>query len=318
MSKPTALDLFAGAGGLSLGLQRAGWVVDAVEWRTSAAQAHRLNVGPCELADVEGWSPSRDFVLVSGGAPCITYTAAGSGAGIEDPKGKLYEHLLRIAVEAHAQVVLLENTSWLPSMHERALDVILGAFTSCGFSTGWSVLHAEDYGVPQARHRMFIVGFTDPAAAESFEWPQPTHGDGCSKPLVTVRDALGLRGKYATARRLAQATVSKRGWWQGGRCIDVDKSGWTVTTKNNADLLIHADAVARRELERLHATMETGRTQKYADEGYRLCLRELALLQGFPAGFKFVGSEEEKHLQVGNAVPPRLGEVLGAAILAAI
>lgn len=197
-----ALDCCAGAGGLSLGLHRAGFDVLGVEIDADACETHRRNVGPCELASLWDYSPRERFDLVAGGIPCQSHSMAGKRAGTCDPRGQLYVPFLRIAQEARARVVLIENVRGMltsPSAtHGTALLEIIAAIRAAGFEhTTASVLDAADYGVPQHRNRLFILGFRDAADLARFEWPRPTHderGDGLFglRRWVSVRQALGL------------------------------------------------------------------------------------------------------------------------------
>lgn len=184
-----AIDICAGAGGLSLGLLRAGWDVLGVEHDPDAVATHRVNVGPCDEADIRAWSPGGGADLVAGGVPCQSFSQAGQRKGTADPRGQLYLQLLRIAREAGARAVLLENVRGLIY---RGLDEIRTEFERQGWLTSWALLDAADYGVPQHRRRLFLLGLRERLP---FAWPAPTHGPGGLLgllPWVTVRQALGL------------------------------------------------------------------------------------------------------------------------------
>jgi DNA (cytosine-5)-methyltransferase 1 len=318
-----AIELCAGAGGLTLGLTRAGFSVVGVERNPVAAEVHRRNVGPCETADIREYHPACSVPFVCAGLPCQSFSSAGKQDGVEDERGGLYRELARIAVEAGARCMVMENVrNLLRSNGGRDFEVITQEFRDRGFHVAHRLLDAADYGAAQHRVRLFIVCFADADDAAAFRWPVPTHaepGNVLGLPARrTVRDALGLRGQYAKPERLAHAQSSKngkeRGWWQGGRAIDVDAPGYTVGTRDNADLLVPLDAVAREEVERLYARSGAKRNPK----GYRLKVPELALIQGFPADFQFAGTGEERNLQVGNAVCPVVGEAMGHAVMLAL
>ena len=272
----------------------AGAEVRGVEIMPDACETHRRNVGPCDQADMRAYHPRELFDIVIGGAPCQPFSEQGSRKGLNDPRGDLYLHLLRIAVEARASACVLENVRGLllwrdPVTGVFAIDVVVAAFRDHGFPyVVHNVLNAQDYGVPQSRRRLFVIGFVDKAAYDRFRWPAPTHGeDFWLKPFVTVRQALGLTGKYETD------AGGRTSFWQGDRSIDVDKPSYTIGTRNNAD--------------KLHRAGEEKRV--------RLSVEQLAVLQGFPSWFKFVGKKQGSlHLQAGNAVPP----VLGAAVVGAV
>lgn len=238
-----ALDCCAGAGGLSLGLHRAGFDVLGVELDSDACETHRRNVGPCELASLWDYSPTERYDLVAGGIPCQSHSMAGKRGGTCDPRGQLYVPFLRIARGAGARAVLIENVRGMltsPSAtHGTALLEIVAAIKAAGFEhTTHRVLDAADYGVPQHRHRLFIVGFRNAEDQARFEWPRATHckdGGGLfgAQRWVSVRDALGLgRGQYEHGR-LAHA---KQNSWQGMRVLDVDAPAPTDGGRT-ADLL---------------------------------------------------------------------------------
>jgi site-specific DNA-cytosine methylase len=234
-----AIDLCCGAGGLSLGLVRAGFDVLGVEQDPDAVATHLAHVGPCEQADVTAWHPAGPVDLVAAGPPCQSFSDAGKRAGFDDPRGMLFAHALRVAVEARADAVLLENVRGFKRL---ALPVVTRALEHAGF-VDWraTMLSARDYSVPQHRQRCFVVGFRDPRAAAAFAWPAPSHGAPGNllglPPWVTVREALGL-GLYRKGRTEQAAA---KGWWNGGRLLDVDAPGYTVSTRNNGDLLAALD-----------------------------------------------------------------------------
>lgn len=223
-----ALDCCAGAGGLSLGLQRAGFDVLGVELDECAAETHRLNVGPCDTASLWDYEPRGEYDLVAGGIPCQSHSMAGKRAGTCDPRGQLYVPFLRIARRAAARAVLIENVRGMMSSpsptHGTALREVIAAVRAAGFEyVKHVVLDAADYGAPQRRHRLFVVGFASCDDALRFRWPFLSHADKggglFAQPWGTVRQALKLpQGVYAHGP-LPQ-TAGK--WWQGGRMVDVD------------------------------------------------------------------------------------------------
>lgn len=199
-----ALDCCAGAGGLSLGLQRAGFDVHGVELDVVACETHRSMVGPCDNVSLWDYEPGERFELVAGGIPCQSHSTAGKRGGTCDPRGQLYVPFLRIAQQAQARAVLIENVRGMltsPSAtHGTALHEVVAAVRAAGFEHAvHNILNAADYGVPQCRHRLFVVGFRSADDARRFEWPRQTHSrDGGGlfglRRWVSVREALGLGG----------------------------------------------------------------------------------------------------------------------------
>ena len=242
--KLRALDLCAGAGGFSLGFKQAGFRVHAVELDPDAVATHRKHVGPCEKADLHKYHPKGEYDVVFGGVPCQPHSQAGTKEGTLDPRGQLYVPFLRIAVEARAKVVVIENVrgilkSYSPT-HGTAFAEIREAVIAAGFTHfTHAVLDAANYGVPQRRHRVFMFGFRDEETALRFRLPTPTHSrDGGGlfnmKPWVTVREALGLGdGVYAKGRTQKAIENDTR---SGMRKVDVDSPAPTVCS-SSAELL---------------------------------------------------------------------------------
>jgi DNA (cytosine-5)-methyltransferase 1 len=332
-----ALDCCAGAGGLSLGLQRAGFDVLGVELDEAACETHGALVGPCDRASLWDYEPREQYDLVAGGIPCQSHSTAGKRAGTCDPRGQLYVPFLRIAQQAQARAVLIENvrgmlTSPSPT-HGTALLEVVAAVRSAGFEhVVHNVLDAADYGVPQRRHRLFIVGFRSADDARRFEWPRATHSrDGGGlfglRRWVSVREALWLgSGRFTSGLR-----DGARGW-QGMRLLDVDQPANFVTGRNNNDLLDQpAPCVTATEHKSANRFGSEGAETnprrcgdvlnpalRKATGAVRLTVEQLAALQSFPPGFAFAGTKTQQHRQVGNAVPPPLAEAVGRAVLIAL
>jgi site-specific DNA-cytosine methylase len=237
MTRPFAIDVCAGAGGLSLGLRRAGFDVLGVEHDPDAVATHRAMVGPCDEADVTTWRPPHEAEVTGGGVPCQGWSVAGKGGGFDEARGHLFKALLRIAVEARSRVCLLENVRGMLSAG--AVPVICQAFRAAGFEPVYALLNAADYGVGQNRVRLFVAGFRDPGDLARWRWPAPSHGAPGNlfglPAWVTVRQALGLGGgAYATGRPGRNS--------QGMRYVAVDAPAPTCGATRNANLLSPLDA----------------------------------------------------------------------------
>lgn len=334
---PLAIDLCAGAGGLALGLQRAGYRTLGVELDPDAVATHRASVGPCEELDVRLFDGTAHRAeLVAGGVPCQPFSISGAREGTAREDGRLWLELVRVADESQARAILLENVHGFTTWREDGslfIARVLRTLERAGWHVACRVLDAADYGVPQNRNRVFIVGFRSAAARAAFRWPSPTHappGDMFLPPYRTVRDALGLGSdSYASGRRLGAKG------WQGERALDVDAPATTVTT-TTAELLCAVDRPAPNAdyraqlaaeladaglLDRSATTVaadprlpRAGHHDRQQNGAVRLRPNDLALLQGFPPTFVFTGKLGSQHRQVGNAVPPKMGEVLGSAI----
>ncbi len=226
-----ALDLCCGAGGLSLGLTRAGFDVLGIDADADALDTHRRHVGPCEQGDLRTYSPPHAFDFVAGGPPCQPFSVAGKGLADEDER-YLIPAFLRIARKAHARAVLLENVRGLVTRHPRVFRAVLDLFEA-EYHTTWTILNAAHFGVPQSRERLFVIGFRDAADRARFRWPLPSHappGELFGEPHRTVRQALNLGAEpYRTG------TIGNGG--QGERLIDVDRPAPVVGVSRSSNPL---------------------------------------------------------------------------------
>lgn len=292
---PSLLDLCSGAGGSSLGFRRAGYEVSGVDVDPASVVTYMHNVGPCVTANLRTWSPSGSRDVVGGGVPCQSFSEGGARGGLGDIRGTVVADALRIADEARAKVFWLENSTGIERRTHRGKPVSVVLEEVCR-AMGWHVttssLNAERFGVPQSRVRWFLVGFRSSAALERFRWPEGT------SRVVSVRQALGLRGAYDSGGRIlarSGSKIKKTGThYSGHRILDVERPSPTVTTKNTEFL------------------------KRCGGQPVRIELEQLAVLQGFPKSFHWCGGTSQKHRQIGNALPPALGEALGLAIALAL
>lgn len=316
------LEVCAGAGGLGLGLHRAGWTGTGLELDADACATHRANVGPCLQCDVTLAHAPHDADLVGGGVPCQSFSLAGNRDGLDDERGQLFKALLRIAGEANARAVLLENVRGMISLG--ALPVVLEAFRREGFEPVHTLLNAADFGVPQNRVRLFVVGFRDGWALRRFRWPSPTHGAPGNllglPPWRTMADALGLAADIAEVLDAPSATVTS-----GGTGCDSHTGGAEVFANMAYRLKLRAALHRAGLLKRPATTADgSGRVSAAGHHAHNksgsvaVAPKVVAAIQGFPQEFEFCGRTRKQHLQAGNAVPPRLAEHLGRSIAAAL
>lgn len=318
-----AVDLCAGAGGLSLGLQRAGFDVLGVEIDADACATHRANVGACEQASIVDWHPPRAADLVGGGVPCQGYSVAGKRGGSE-----MWREVIRIGAEAGARALIIENVrgmlSWKYDDGWSVVARIEQGMREAGYEPRRALLCAADFGTPQIRYRLIVLGFREPSDVARFRWPEPTHAERHELfgllPWVTVREALGLRGFYRAGLKDGADPASP----QGMRYLNVDKPAPTVA--HVGELLSVLDRPAHTVAA---GGTTTGGAEPFANADYRaklsaaglprLSLADRSALQGFPPGFVWHGETAgSRDRQCGNAVPPQLGEAVGRSIMAAL
>ena len=186
-----AIDLFCGAGGLSLGLKRAGWeLVASVEHDHYASATHRLNFPNCQHFDCDiqqiDWRPFAGKVdLVAGGPPCQPFSVSGKQQGQEDVRDMVPE-FLRAVDEIKPMAFVMENVKGLTlEKFKPYLLRTIAQFEELGYFVTYRVLNSADFGVPQQRERVFVVGLR----GHHFTFPEKKYGTG-RKPWKTVADAL--------------------------------------------------------------------------------------------------------------------------------
>lgn len=309
MSAPlTAVELFAGAGGLALGAERAGFAHAALyEWDGDSCATLRRNrpawrVVEADVHDVN-FTTHAGVDLVAGGPPCQPFSTAGRRELDKDDRD-MFPEAIRAVKEARPRAVLFENVTGLVKGDALAYleGYVMRRLRELGYAAEWRVLNAADYGVPQARKRVITVAFHRDVGAR-WQWPAPTHGRAAllaawdegrvPDPFVprrTVRDALaGLPPHEPPDPSAIEG---------GGSFVmvhNLDAPAWTITTRWTSALL-------REPARRLRL----------------LSIRELARLQTFPDDWRFAGTNDAQLRQIGNAVPPALAHALMAALARAL
>lgn len=327
-----AIDLFAGAGGLSLGLIEAGVdVVAAVEWDHDAAETYRLNIGDHMIeADIMTIDPDDlpECDLIAGGPPCQGFSYAGK-RDPDDPRNRLWEHYLRIVDAKRPAFVLIENVPGILRSVEH--HGIVNALANLGYHATVIRLNAVDHGVPQRRKRVFYIansiGIANPV-------PMPTHVDTGRRSegqtllpgfahAVTVRQALGIGGqmthKYSVTDRLASDGRTSP-WYDGdhepARSISHEPHKLVIADRG---LEHHWLADQYDVAPTIQCDSRVSKPGHHGPGEPRMMLRRLtpeecAVLQDFPPGFVFTGSKSSKHRQIGNAVPRGLARAIGTVI----
>ena len=324
------IDLFSGAGGLSLGLKMAGWDVRvAVEYDATAVETHRKNMPDVlhlcdDIRDIDFSDYKGKIDLVAGGPPCQPFSVSGKQLGNLDIRDMVPE-FLRVVREVRPQAFLMENVKgltsprFLPYLEERIEEL-----RSIGYSVYWKVLNAADYGVPQNRHRLFVVGLP---VGTNFEFPAPTHGSNGSQKIRTVAEALlgcpvdeSNRAKVVFCKN----PVLRRSPYAGmllngkGRPLNLDGPAHTIPASAGGNRTHILDP--KGVLLKYHAHLQAGGKPSpgEVDGCTRLTVRQSARLQTFPDWFEFVGRKNQQYAQIGNAVPPEFAAVVAKALRSAI
>ncbi|HTW07291.1 MAG TPA: DNA cytosine methyltransferase [Acidimicrobiales bacterium] len=321
-----AIDLFAGAGGLSLGLEAAGFaVVAAAELDPDACTSFGLRHPSTRVlqGDIAGvvWRPWRAQVaLVAGGPPCQPFSVGGKRLAAADPRNGLPQ-FVRAVAELRPAAFLLENVAGLAAgAKRRYLDGLVGQLEALGYQVSWSIVQAADYGVPQLRRRLFVVG----TPRSPFTFPPATHGRLGKRPWVasgSVIDATTPRGEpnraivtYARRPSLRPDPYHGHLYNGGGRPINLARPAPTLLASMGGNKTPWVDPLGT--VPGYHAHLKSGGTPREGcvPAARRITVEEAARLQTFAAGTTFAGLRTSQYRQVGNAVPPLLAEHLARAL----
>jgi DNA (cytosine-5)-methyltransferase 1 len=343
--KATAIDLFCGAGGLSLGLSQAGFcVAAAVDSDPIATQTYAASLGShVATAEIEEISASDllskaglsrgECTLLAGGPPCQGFSLQRRGAR-DDPRNALVLQFVRMVEEVRPRFFLMENVGGLLTKHGTPFLRELSLRASrLGYLIHTAVLDAADFGVPQVRRRAFLIGEHAPDFMSRFKFPGAT----TARVPRTVRDAIGdlpsppddgtshpkVPNHYREIRLAAINVERIRHVPQGGGRDHLPEHLQLACHVNNPRHR-HKDVYGRLAWDEPSVTL-TARFDSFTrgrfahpSEDRSLTIREGARIQTFPDSFIFAGNREDGARQVGNAVPPLLARSLGEAILNAV
>lgn len=316
------IELFAGAGGMALGLEQAGIIGDLyVEMDHMACETLRRNRPSWNV--VEGDIHEVDFApyegkvdLVSGGAPCQAFSMAGKRLGFGDTRGTLFAEFARCVSETRPRMFLFENVKGLLS-HDRGntYRTILHVFEELGYQVQSQVMNASWHGVGQKRERIILIGTRDDLVdSVRFEYPTP------DETQTTLRDALdgcpeSEGASYSERKRKVLEMVPPGGCW-----VDLPQEVAREYLGGSWETGGGKRGMARRiSWDEPCLTLTTSPSQKqtercHPDETRPFTVREYARIQSFPDDWEFSGSIGGQYKQIGNAVPVELARRIGVAI----
>jgi DNA (cytosine-5)-methyltransferase 1 len=306
----TCLEICAGAGGQSLGLEQAGFShLAAVEIDPHACETLRLNRPGWDVVrlDVHHFKgvDYRGVDLLAGGVPCPPFSIAGKQLGADDERD-LFPQALRLVEECEPAAVMLENVRGLSTARfARYREQVLDRLHELGYRTQWQVLNASEFGVPQLRPRFILVAMTQAAHAH-FAWPSPVGTPPTvGAALHDLMAAGGWPGAAAWARRADGIGPTLVG---GSRKHGGPDLGPTRAREAWLKLGVDGKALADappRATDPVHHVP-------------RLTLRMAAALQGFPPNWIIAGRKTAGYRQIGNAFPPPVARAVGRSIRAAL
>lgn len=327
----TSIELFAGGGGLALGMHKAGFrhlMLNEFDKDACATLRENMpdwNVIQGDIHDID-FTPYRDKVdLLTGGFPCQAFSYAGKRLGFEETRGTLFFELARAVKEINPKVFMAENVKGLLEHDDgRTIETIRNVIAELGYTlVEPRVLRAILYNVPQKRERLILVAIrNDIAGTVQFRWPSV-----CSC-FRTLRDAFFAGSlynddvpvsdgqKYPESKRKVMELVPEGGNWKnlpekvardymkGSYELGGGKTGMARRLAMDEASLTLTCAPAQKQTERCHPT-----------ETRPLTVREYARIQTFPDNWMFSGSLSAQYKQIGNAVPVNLAWAVGRALI---
>lgn len=331
--KRTCVSLCSGILGLELGLWRAGFAIRlAIDTDESAKKTVALNFPELDYLIKDVAKASASFVLdrigakkgeidlLAGGLPCQAFSKSGLRKGLKDSRGQLFKHYIRLLKDLKPKAFIVENVRGILSTRKgQDFKEILDKFYETGYTIYWKVLNAANYGVPQFRQRLFLVGYKEQI---KFSFPEITHedikkGKNGLKSLITVEDAIGdlrnvrdypsYRGKYAHLLPEIPEGLNysyytkKRG--HPNPIFEWRSKFWFFLLK-----------IDRKRPSLTIQAYPGNNTGPFHWENRKLDVSELKRLQTIPDWFEVGGSYVTKHRHIGNAVPPLLAYKIGVQI----
>lgn len=339
------IDLFSGVGGLSLGLEMAGFeTILAVEKDAAIASGfvHNFPHAQCFVGDITKIKPSeykklignQAVDLIVGGPPCQGFSQKGKRLSLEDERNFLFKYYLKVVSTVRPKAFLIENVPNLLSTSDGYFyNQILSALKNLNYKISSTVLNAADYGVPQSRRRAFIVGVQ---GDQEFKFPEP------QKKKVSVSDAIsdlppllsgegaeffkynspsegpfqkimrkGSKGVYNHQATKHSAVALQR------LALIPENGGKEHLPAEHLTKSIYSGTWCRLKSDGQAATIttrfDTPSSGQFTLPSQDRCLtvREAARIQSFPDNFIFTGTKSNQMLQVGNAVPPLLAKAVG-------
>ena len=317
----STIELFAGAGGLALGVEKAGFhTIGLVEFDKDAAATLRLNrpnwrviqedIENISCLDLEEYFGIKkgELDLISGGAPCQAFSYAGKRLGLEDARGTLFYHYAIFLQKLQPKMFLFENVRGLLTHDKgRTYETIITIFEQAGYTIQKEVLNAWDYGNAQKRERLITIGIrNDLLDKVHYQFPEPHE----YKPVL--RDVLldcpkGPGVPYGEKKRKIFELVPPGGYWR-----DIDPEIAKEYMKSCWDMEGGRTGILRRmSLDEPSLAVLTSPSQKQTERCHPLearpfTVRENARCQSFPDDWQFCGNVSSQYKQVGNAVPVNL------------
>lgn len=352
--KLTAVDLFAGAGGLSLGARSAGLSIPvAVELDSEIAATYRMNLPGVTVierdireltgSEILDFTPGRHIDLLMGCAPCQGFCSLTPKSASEDPRNRLVLEMARLVEETRPDAVLMENVSGLALRGRNLLMAFVRRLRSAGYTVAWHIVQMADYGVPQYRRRLVLLA----GKGFSITLPMPTHDRRSGnrvdrRPWKTIRDAIYQERPPLTFTRARARGGPRVSNWHVVRDLKPETRARLSAARPggmrhemNEELLPEChhggytgfrNVYMRMAWDKVSPTITGGCTTpakgRFGHPDRRrttISVREAALIQTFPRSFRFASDKIDLVCEmIGNAVPPVFAEQVIATVSKAI
>lgn len=349
------LDLFSGAGGLSRGFYDAGYeVVLGVDFDKAALKTFKENHGQAEAMNLDLFDHDNIDVIIDflknrkikldvlvGGPPCQGFSVAGP-RDMNDKRNTLYTAMVELADRVKPQVVVLENVPGMVQINGGiGAKRVVEDFAKIGYNMVAKLLYGPDYGLPQIRKRVFFVGLKD--NTKEFIFPEATvdkeHYITCEQAIGDLPSLQTDDGEIIYGETIQNYEIPAQNEYQKKMrahskniqnhigSIPIEKTKYMISLvpegKNYKALpeqyrgmYKYHEALTRYHSKKPSRTINTGHRSHFHYKWNRIpTVRESARLQSFPDDFVFYGNKSEQYRQVGNAVPPMLGQVVAEALL---
>lgn len=328
----TSIELFAGAGGMAIGMEKAGVKhVLLNEFEKNACNTLRFNrpkwnVIEDDIQNLEFTKYKNKVDIVTGGFPCQAFSHAGKKLGFEDTRGTLFFDFARCINEVKPKVFIGENVKGLFTHDKgKTLEVIKQSINDIGYTLiEPKVLKAMYYKVPQKRERLILVGVRNDLAKhiDIFKFPEKYHkvltvSDAFKKGVLYNKNVSKSEGvEYPKRKKEIMKEVPEGGYWKdlsdelqkeymgGSYYLGGGKTGLARRLSMKTPSLTIVCSPAMKQTERCHPT-----------ETRPLTVRESARIQTFPDNWKFMGAKGQQYKQIGNAVPVNLAYALGLSLI---
>ncbi len=337
------VSLFSGAGGLDVGFKKAGFnIIWANDYDKDACKTYSTNIGNhIKCGDIKSFlselSELTNVDVVIGGPPCQGFSVAGK-MDPHDPRSEHVWNYVDVIKRLKPRVFVMENVKALGKLSkwEPLRNELLSQFRSLGYSTNFVILNATEFNVPQARERVFFIGFKGnekiiPDLGAMFKTYR--------KMAPTVREALSVLDRAGTGNNksickakitFTQNPVMRKSPYAGmmfnglGRPVKIDGYCATLPASmggNKTPIIDEEELYNNKEgwILKYHSGLLQGKSpmeyQVAPKRLRRLTVEESALLQTFPIDYKFSGSQSSIFKQIGNAVPCNLGQSVGRMLM---